>query len=112
MSDYVFKDEFLNNLPSEIDEPVNAQSSGESIDYAEKMPRGEGCLRLVFIQTVVCIVIVLSCLLLRSAAPKAYLAIKSGYTAAVTQKDISFDDIKMLFSKPFHNLDIQTLWVG
>lgn len=98
MSEYVFKQEFLNNLPDDnvvSHQPVVVQSENKE----NNIPRGEGCLRLVFINTVVFAVIVLSCLMLRTLAPKAYSSIKAGYAAAVTEQDITFSDIKAFFSK-------------
>lgn len=91
MNDYVFKDEFADNLPPDIPETKH--------NTTEQMQRGEGCLRLVFIQGVICALIVLSCLALRYAAPKAYASIKTAYNNAVKTEDITFEDIKSFFSR-------------
>ncbi len=93
MKDYVFKDEFADNLPPDISD--TKQNSGEN------MQKGEGCLRLVFIQIVICTLVVLSCLVLKHAAPKAYTSIKNAYNSAVKTEDITFDDAKNFFSGLF-----------
>ncbi|MBQ7799787.1 MAG: M23 family metallopeptidase [Oscillospiraceae bacterium] len=90
MNNYVFKDEFADNLPPDVPEIKESET--------EQMPRGEGCLRLVFIQGVICVLIVLSCLALRYAAPKAYASIKTAYNNAVKTEDITLEDIKAFFS--------------
>ncbi|MBQ8868595.1 MAG: M23 family metallopeptidase [Oscillospiraceae bacterium] len=90
MNNYVFKDEFADNLPPDVPETRE--------NVTEQMPRGEGCLRLVFIQGVICALVVLSCLVLRYAAPKAYASIKTAYNNAVKTDDITFEDIKTFFS--------------
>lgn len=90
MNDYVFKDEFADNLPPDITEQKNTEQL-----------KGEGCLRLVFIQIVICALVVLTCLVLKYAAPKAYASVKNTYNSAVKTEDITFDDIKNFFSKLF-----------
>ena len=92
MQNYVFKEEFLNNLPSEDIETQNS-------DNSEKMSRSEGCFRLVFINTVIFTVIVLCALVLKFAAPKAYASIKSGYNIAVHTEDITFKHLVSFFEK-------------
>ena len=84
MNDYVFKDEFADNLPPDITEQKNT----------EEVAKGEGCLRLVFIQIVICALVVLTCLVLKYAAPKAYASVKNAYTGAVKTEDITFEDVK------------------
>lgn len=91
---YVFKDEFLDSLPTEEE-----MQQGTAQNEPKTNPRAEGCLRLVFIQTVAFAMIVLSALIMKSVAPKAYAQIKSGYTAATTQQDVSLDDLKSFFGK-------------
>ncbi len=91
MNNYVFKDEFADNLPPDVSE--------QSQDSGEKMQKGEGCLRLVFIQIVICTLIILSCLVLKHTAPKAYASIKNAYNSAVKTEDITFDDVKNFFSR-------------
>ena len=89
MNDYVFKDEFADNLPPDITEQKNT----------EEVAKGEGCLRLVFIQIVICTLVVLTCLVLKYAAPKAYASVKNAYTGAVKTEDITFEDVKNFFTK-------------
>ena len=89
MDNYVFKDEFADNLPPDVSNTVK--------NNGEDMQKGEGCLRLVFIQIVICTIIVLSCLILKYSAPKAYASIKNAYNSAVKTEDITFDDVKKFF---------------
>lgn len=89
MNDYVFKDEFADNLPPDVSEQKST----------EELPKGEGCLRLVFVQSVICIVLLLTCLVLKYTAPKAYASIKTAYNSAVKTEDITFEDIENFFSK-------------
>ncbi len=91
---YVFKDEFLDSLPTEEE-----MRQGNAQNEQKTNARAEGCLRLVFIQTVAFVMIVLSALVMKSVAPKAYAHIKSSYTAATTQQDVNFTDIKSFFEK-------------
>lgn len=86
---YVFKEEFLEEQSLQQD----------ALENEEKTSRSEGCLRLVFIQTVVCVMLVVSALALHLLAPKSYDRLKAGYTAATTQADVTFSDIKALFGK-------------
>ena len=92
MQNYVFKEEFLNNLPSEQD------AQNLHID-SEKMSRGEGCFRLVFINAIIFTVIVLCALIIRFAAPKTYLSIKTAYNSAVHTKDLTYQSAIKFFEK-------------
>lgn len=75
--EYVFKEEFLDESPK--------SKNGES--------RSEAFVRFLFIQSVVCAMIVISALVIKLAAPKSYAQIKSVYTAAINEQDITFSDI-------------------
>jgi len=90
MQKYVFKEEFLNNLPPE--------NTGIEIKENEQiMTRSEGCFRFVFINAVIFTVIVICALILSFAAPKSYASIKSAYNSAVQSKDITFEHIISFF---------------
>ncbi len=91
---YVFKEEFLNSLSTDEEMRQGNQQTEE-----KSSPRTEGCIRLVFIQTVVFAMIVICAIIMKSVAPKAYAQIKSGYAAATTQQDITFGDIRVFFEK-------------
>lgn len=93
MNDYVFKSEFYENLPSDDTESQNQNQN------TEKLTRGESVLRFVFIQSVVCVIIVLSAILIRTIAPDTYAVFKTGYISAVEESDVKFEDIKAFFSK-------------
>lgn len=92
MQNYVFKEEFLSNLPNEED------AQNLHIER-EKISRGEGCFRIIFINAIIFTVIVLCALILKFAAPKTYLSIKTGYNTAVHTRDITFENIVSFFEK-------------
>lgn len=89
MKNYVFKEEFADNLPPDVSDTTQNNS--------ENLQKGEGCLRLVFIQIVICAIILASCLVLKYSAPKAYASIKNAYNIAVKTEDITLDDVKAFF---------------
>lgn len=91
---YVFREEFLNSLPTEEE-----MRQGSLRNEEKSSSRAEGCIRLVFIQTVVFAMIVICALIMKSVAPKAYAQIKSGYTSAITEQDITFGDIHSFFER-------------
>lgn len=80
--EYVFKEEFLEET---------------------RVPegRGEALVRFLFIQAVVCAMIVITALMLKLAAPQSYLQIKKSYTIAVSESDITFSDIAEFFKGLF-----------
>lgn len=76
--EYVFKEEFLEE---------NRSVEG----------RGEALVRFLFIQSVICTIIVVTALVLKFTAPQTYSHIKNSYTAAVSENDITFSDIAEFF---------------
>ncbi len=91
-NDYVFKEEFLQSLPTEQEMELGSEEKTNN-------PRSEGCLKFVFIQTIAFTVIVICALLIKTVAPKSYTQIKTGYSAAISRQDITLDDIKSVFLK-------------
>ncbi len=91
MENYVFKENFLeeNNKPQ-------TQNSDES----ETKPSISECFfKLVFVNTVLCTLLVITALILNLCAPKTCQNIKSGYLEATRKSDITAADFKWAFDK-------------
>lgn len=87
MSEYVFKEEFLDNIDVVKDDDTEAI-------FLKQNSRFESCLRFIFIQTCVWSVVFVSVFVLKLVSPNVFETIKSGYLSAVTQEDISLDKLK------------------
>ena len=92
MNDYVFREEFLE------DDFKNGQDVFEN-EQAIIKNRGENILRLVVINTAIALIVVICFFALKHFFPKGYTVLKQGYNAAVATEDITFSDIKKLFSE-------------
>lgn len=83
MPEYVFKEEFL----EKTNKPLKQKNS-----------RIEGCFKYLFVLSMVYLLIVLSSLVFSFAAPKTYDKIKQSYLSAVTQDDVTSNDISAFFN--------------
>lgn len=100
MSEYVFKEEFLEeNRPRVVENSAAPKRKNKS--------HFEGAVKLVFVQSSVCLILVLVALIFSLLAPKAYNGFKNLYVSATTQNDVEFEDVKKLLSK-IHNFIFAT----
>ena len=94
MPEYVFKEEFLEeNRPRVVD--TSAAPKRKNKGYLE------GTVKLVFIQSAVCLVLTLAAFCFSLLAPKAYNGFKSSYISATTGSDVKFADVKALLLKVY-----------
>lgn len=90
MNEYVFKEEFLEeNRPITTVPETNYKSNTKVMNNAVK---------LIFVQSMLCIFLLIFALIFRFSAPKQYEKFKDGYISASTQADITFEDIKWAFT--------------
>lgn len=94
MQKYVFKEEFLEENRPKIVE--NSSKKRGSKNYFENT------VKLVFIQSVVCFVIVLFAFAFSLLYPKNYSNFKKAYLSATTQTDIRAEDVKKLLTAAYN----------
>ncbi len=91
MSEYVFKEEFLEENKPRIVE--NNKGSKKRRGYFE------GTVKLVFVEASVCGILLLLALIFSLVTPKSYSGFKNSYLSATTQSDVKFEDVKALLLK-------------
>ena len=94
MPEYVFKEEFLEE---------NRPRVSENSAAPKRKDRGhfEGAVKLVFIQSALCLILVLVALFFSLLAPKIYGGFKNLYLSATSESDVKFEDVKSLLLKVY-----------
>ena len=94
MQKYVFKEEFLEENRPKIVENLGTKKGRKNYF--------ENTVKLVFIQSVVCLLTVLVALAFSLFAPQNYDSFSKAYIQATTQNDVSLVDVKKLLSAAYN----------